>query len=198
MRRFLGLMKPAARIVESWCGVLAIALLVTLVLYQKWQMQHPVLVRPSLVAVGTQLPVLAVKNLAGQSAAVCWSAEPRPTIIYAFTPTCAWCKRNLAGIKEIAAQTPGYRFVGLSLTDKGLPEYVDANGLTFPAYSVSKDDKGIQQLKLSVTPTTIVVSREGKVQNVWPGAYSGKTREEVEKFFGLHLPSLGPAQALAE
>jgi hypothetical protein len=82
-----------------------------------------------------------------------------------------------------------YRFIGLSLSEEGLPEYVAKNEFKLPVYSgVSNTAK--QAYKLSGTPETIVISPEGRVLQTWMGAYVGEQKSQVEAFFHTTLPGL--------
>ena len=83
-----------------------------------------------------------------------------------------------------------YRFVGLSLSEDGLKDYVRDKHLTYPVY-VAKRGSGVQE-KLGVrgTPQTLVASSAGVAQNVWFGAYGGKSRKEIARSLGVTLPVL--------
>jgi hypothetical protein len=63
--------------------------------------------------------------------ALSFDVTRQPTIRYVFAPTCSWCARNLDNFKALVDQkTGGYRFIGVSLTDQGLPDYVTKSELT--------------------------------------------------------------------
>jgi hypothetical protein len=67
-------------------------------------------------------------------------AGSRPTILYVFTPQCSWCVRNHDSVKTLAETAGGsYRIVGLSFTDRGLPEFLSANPLPFEIYANSSE-----------------------------------------------------------
>jgi hypothetical protein len=70
----------------------------------------------------------------------------------------------------ISKESAQYRFVGLSLSDTGLTEYVTKNELEFPIYA-GLSPETIKSYKLGGTPQTIVISPEGKVLQDWAGAY---------------------------
>ena len=85
-----------------------------------------------------------------------------------------------------------FRFIGLSLAEPGLKEYVEEHHLKFPIYA-GLTRETIQSLGLGRTPQTIVVSPEGKILKVWMGAYVEEMRPEVEAYFGVQLPGLTSA-----
>lgn len=141
------------------------------------------------IQVGTHLPPLTAQDLAGQSTAIRFSDTDRPTLLYVFTPSCGWCKKNEDNIKSLSNQTGDkVRMVGVSLSQAGLTEYVAAR---FPKVQVvSPDARSIAMYKLSGTPETILVSSDGVVLRVWKGAYSDTIQREVEEYFQIKLPGI--------
>jgi hypothetical protein len=57
------------------------------------------------IQVGTHVPPLTAQDLTGQSTAIRFSDTDRPTLLYVFTPSCGWCKKNEDNIKSLATQT---------------------------------------------------------------------------------------------
>jgi AhpC/TSA family len=133
---------------------------------------------------------LAVADLSGRKVNLSWASDKRPTLVYVFTPSCPWCKRNLPNITALsAARQSDYRFIGLSLSTSGLQEYVAANHIAFPVYSYPFAN---EQKLFSVggTPATLLVSPDGSLRQLWLGAYSGDTQKKVEEVFRLKLPGI--------
>jgi peroxiredoxin len=148
---------------------------------------------PSLEVGATVAPIKAY-SLGGQAAIISYEGGEQPTVLYVFTPQCSWCARNLANLKTLLAQKQNaYRFVGLSLTDKDLTEYVAKNQLGCPVY-FNPAEETVREYKLGSTPQTIVISPDGKVLRNWVGAYTGTQQAEVEQFFGIRLPGMTPGQ----
>jgi hypothetical protein len=140
--------------------------------------------------VGTAVPPLAVKRLGGQQEVVSYHEVNQSTVLYVFTPPCSWCARNMDNFKMLLRKESGeYRFIGLSLSEDTLAEYVATNDLKLPVYSgLSIDTKAAY--KLSGTPQTIVVSPEGRVLQNWMGAYVGDQKSQIEAFFHVTLPGV--------
>lgn len=139
---------------------------------------------------GTAVPPFEAVDLNGQPQAVTYDQGGKTTVLYIFTPPCKWCERNADNIKELVAQKSGeYRFLALSLSKEGLPEYVAKSGLTMPVYTDLSDETK-KAYKMGGTPQTIVVSPEGQVLQNWNGAYTGEQQKQVETFFGISLPGL--------
>jgi peroxiredoxin len=143
-----------------------------------------------LLKAGVAVPPIAAKRLGGQQEVITYQSSNEPTVLYIFTPPCSWCARNLDNFKTLwEKESRQYRFIGVSLSEEGLAQYVAKNDLRLPVYSeLSRDVKAAY--KLSGTPQTIVVSPEGRVLQDWVGAYVGEEKSQVEAFFHVNLPGL--------
>jgi peroxiredoxin len=140
--------------------------------------------------VGTTVPAITAKRLGKQEQTISFQNTNQPTVLYIFTPPCSWCARNMDNLKTLLDKERGqYRFVGLSLSEEALPEYVAKNDLNFPVYSALSPET-VKTYKLGNTPQTIVVSPEGRVLQNWMGAYVGDQKSQVEAFFQVSLPGL--------
>jgi peroxiredoxin len=150
-----------------------------------------------LVKVGTTVPPIAVKRLNGEQDVISYQGTNQPTVLYIFTPPCAWCARNIDNFKTLAnKESAQYHFVGVSLSEQGLTEYVAKNELKLPVYS-GLSAETLKTYKLGSTPQTIVISPEGKVLQDWAGAYVGDQKSQVEAFFHVSLPGLRELPAKA-
>lgn len=142
------------------------------------------------LTIGSSVPPITAKDIAGNEAAIAYTSNDLPTVLYIFKPSCNWCARNLQNIQFLTA-TVGkeYRVIGLSLDNDKLRDYVAQHNLNFPVYTDLPVAVG-SAYKLGGTPQTIVVSNQGKVLKSWMGAYSGKLQQEVDDYFHTRLPGL--------
>ena len=178
---------------DSWLVVGLLALSLSLNVYLAWQTRYHSAQARQILGVGAKVPSLAAEQLGGARVVLEWALDGRPTVMYVFTPSCVWCKRNLEGVKVLSkARESSYRFIGVSLSSVGLKEYVEENNLMFPVYT-NLDSQTVRRFKLIVTPETLVISRDGKIQKAWPGAYGGTVQKEIEAMFGVHLPHVPSA-----
>jgi hypothetical protein len=145
------------------------------------------------VQLGTTLPSIPVLDNGGANK---WIelTDSRPTVLYILSPLCRWCKRNEANVNALAtAESSRYRFIGLSVTANSLKEYWKANPINFPVYLVASQDYIRNSGFGDLTPQTVVVSSNGRVERVWLGAYVGGEQANLEKFFAVKLPGLVPS-----
>lgn len=142
--------------------------------------------------VGTPMPALEVRDLKGEKVSLSYASDARPTVIYVFTPECTWCARNLNNLKAVlAASQQSYRIVGLSL-DPNVASYLKESGLDFPVYT-NPTREMVAAYGLGSTPSTVVVSPDGRLMKFWRGAYASSNKKEVENFFHITLPGLKTA-----
>lgn len=144
---------------------------------------------------GESVPSESFQTLDGGSWAVNYLNEGLPTILYVFTPKCAWCQKNTENANSLATQVAGrYRFIGISLSSdiSEVKAYIGSHFTAYPVYIASPDFK--DQYRVSGTPTTILIGRDGRVVDYWLGAYTDEAqRRRIEDLFGVHLASIGQA-----
>lgn len=126
----------------------------------------------------------------GKQRIISYEGTDKPTVFYVISPACVWCERNKENIDKVnELRGNEFRFIGLSLTEAGLKEYVEKHHLNFPVYTRLTSET-IHSLGLGGTPQTIVISPEGRVLKNWAGAYGEQLQPEVEEYFQMRLPGL--------
>jgi peroxiredoxin len=139
---------------------------------------------------GRAVPDITGKSPEGVSTEINFPDMKKPTILYVFTPTCIWCKRNFNNMMVLRHGVQNqYAFFGISLTQDGTREYVAQHAIDYPVISdIPEATKVIY--RMGGTPATIVVSADRKVLQAWTGAYSGPLKKEIEQYFKIQLPGL--------
>jgi hypothetical protein len=159
--------------------------------YLGWRVKHGNAVPnpPQKVALGTRVEPITASSLDGVVQTITYQDTDKPTVLYILSPDCIWCERNGENIAKLGELGDRFRFIGLSMTESGLKEYVEKQHFKFPVYTRVAAE-AVTSLGLGTTPQTIVISPEGRVLKNWTGAYSDRTRGEVEEFFQTRLPGL--------
>jgi hypothetical protein len=142
---------------------------------------------------GTVLPTLKGRHLDGSQAVVDFAATRNPTLLYVLSPQCIWCLRNRANIQTLLSQSKGkYRVVLVSLNPQGFSEHVAENKLNMPDVELVAwvPEAFLRTHNLTSTPQTLVVSPDGRILKWWRGAFNGEKQQQVEEYFGVHLPGL--------
>jgi len=90
----------------------------------------------------------------GKPLTIFYNHTDKPTVFYVITPSCIWCRRNQANINKVAeTKANDFRFIGLSLAEPGLKEYIEEHHFKFPVYA-GLTAKTLQSLGLGSTPQT--------------------------------------------
>lgn len=140
--------------------------------------------------VGAKVPEFTASRLGGGELAVRYTSKP--VILYVFNPACHWCERNLDNVNAVAMATRAeYQFIGVSLTESDLEQYVRDKHI---AWEVASRVPGpaFEAFRMGATPETIVVGTGGTVLHVWQGAFGGTIAADIQHVFGVRLPGLKP------
>lgn len=139
---------------------------------------------------GAAVPAFTAKDVFGRAVSITYSHTGRPTVIYVFSPTCGWCRKNERNIHELAQSLRSrYNLVAVSMSEHQLREYLSAHPLDCPVLANLPPDI-IKAYRFGGTPTTIVVSQDGRVLKIWFGAFAGETQDQIEAYFGIELPGI--------
>jgi peroxiredoxin len=139
------------------------------------------------LAEGVSLIDLSVTDLNHSASSLRLRRDGPPTLMYVFSPSCHWCKRNLQPMQALMSlEKTQYSTVGVSLTDLGLSQYLRENPMPFPVYVVSPQTAS--KVGLMYTPETIVIDKNGQVLRTWIGAYSNNTKNDLQNYFRVSLP----------
>jgi hypothetical protein len=136
------------------------------------------------------MPAMEAKALKGDTVTIPVSGQEAATILYVFTPQCAWCAKNRPNFETLVASVTGrYRIIGLSLTDKDLESYVSSAKWAFPVYH-SPASLSLKAYEFGVTPETLVFCSNGTILGRWSGAWVRANQLAIQKRFGVALPGL--------
>lgn len=174
-------------------AILSVSLLMNLILGVAYVRLARQLVLPSMsaetVSAPKTIPSLILERRDGTAVRLDFASQERPTVLYFLSSTCEWCKRNTNGVRALhAARRESYRFVGISV---GPSPFSDFDDLGFEILALPKDRESIlDSYGVRGTPSTLVVSGKGEVLQTWPGAYMGRTAEQMQAYFRVRLPEV--------
>jgi peroxiredoxin len=186
----------ASRRFQDWAIIALLALSLGLNVYLAAKIRLLPRTAPASLTAGAKAPRLNVEDLNGRKMALEWNEDSRPTILYIFAPTCVWCQKNHDNLKLLVrSQKQAYRIVGLSLTDASVNDYIERYKVEYDAVYVKPHTVDSRQPFQAVTPTTVLISRGGVIEDVWQGAYTGKVGKQIEEKFNIRLPNLAASSA---
>lgn len=143
-----------------------------------------------LPGVGTLLPPLDVKTLDGTNVALGYAAGQKPRLIYAFSPKCSWCDRNLNNIEALSRSLEErYEVVAVAVKKDDLGDYLKRVRMDVPIFT-DPSDATRRAYGFGVTPQTLVVSATGEVLFHWQSAYGRRLVGAIESGLGVTVPGV--------
>jgi peroxiredoxin len=138
---------------------------------------------------GTIVPALSGLDLNGNKISLNYQDDPRKAIMLVFSPRCAYCTENMPNWQALAQSIDPklYRIMAVSVTSDGVKEYVAKNG--FPNVPIIADVEPRSRVtyEMNVTPQTILIDSQGRVEKIWVGLIQPDERTEMKQFLGLKL-----------
>jgi peroxiredoxin len=141
---------------------------------------------------GTIVPSLSGKDLDGKDFTLSYSNDPRKVVLLVFSTRCGFCNRNMPNWKAMVQSIDrnSYRIVAVSIISDGVKEYVSQQKLTDIPIIAEVDPKNRVSYEMNVTPQTMLINSDGKVEKLWIGLFGPDDRSEVERSFSLKLPQI--------
>jgi peroxiredoxin len=145
--------------------------------------------RETVVKPGQVLPALHGKTIDGESLTVSYGNDTRKTVLLVFAPGCDYCTQNMPNWSRIirSLDPSTYRVVALSVRSDGSRQYVETHKLNAIPAITELDPKDRVSYELNVTPETILIASDGKVEAVWAGLFSEEDRKQIKEMLGVDL-----------
>lgn len=191
--------RPYSRITALLAALLVCSLALDLVLYARIMTLQRILrtmtessnvSRAPALSAGDWAPAVEGVERDGSPVVIEMANTALPTLLYAFSPTCPFCTRNLDNVSALAVHSAGrYRMIGIALDEVGLDEYLRQTHISIPV--ITRPSRATRSAyNLNATPITILVSRTGRVERVWRGAFREDIAADVGRVLGLTVPGL--------
>jgi len=142
--------------------------------------------QPEFLTPGQQVPSFTANTLSGKRHVVNFADHPK-TVFLVFASQCPACERSLPYWRAIkdASDRLQYQIYGIALDNRAnTKDLLTSNGLNVEVFgSPSAEFK--QLYKLNLTPLTIVIDNQHKVERIWAGAFNENSKREMESYFGI-------------
>lgn len=114
----------------------------------------------------------------------------KPVILYWFSPGCGWCELNWDNFLALARAVRATHYLLPVASDPAidLDRFATARGWAFPVYHLDLDQAEL--LRLSSTPDTVLVDRNGVEVERWRGAFSPTLQRALRRRFDVRFPGL--------
>ena len=127
------------------------------------------------------VPSFTATDIRGQEVSLRYSPTAPHSVLFWFAPTCSSCEDNIEFWNHIYTDynSENVRCLGLCVGKTGeAGEYVAQHEIQFPV--VCTDEAFIvERYRGNVLPQTVIVSPEGRIVEVWPGALGQSNKEKV-------------------
>jgi peroxiredoxin len=131
---------------------------------------------------GQVVPALTAAFLDGTPARVLYGDNEPSTVLIWFSPSCHVCAENAVFWNDLYNRyrtSDRVRFLAMSDSDSTeTGPYVAKHALAFPVVCVT-DDRLIDAYNGRVMPQTALISPQGGIEQVWPGALEKTRQDEI-------------------
>lgn len=149
--------------------------------------------KPHLEA-GDVVPPLRALDASGKPAHVGFGGDGRRTLVLVFSPTCGWCDLNMPSWSALldGAGPRGVRTFAVATRQERSAEYAARHRLARAGVLVEAEPRDAFAWRLVVTPQTILIGPDGRVERNWVGALRDEDLREIERALGIELPPAPP------
>lgn len=165
-----------------------------IVLKQNWDLKAFIKERsrrPPDLHIGAVLPPLTGTDTNDEEITISYGQGQPKTILLSFAPNCDGCDANMPNWQALlgGVDRTSFRVFAVALLPEGVEEYAKKHNLTsIPVINnVARESRIAYNLR--ITPQTILIDPEGRVEKIWTGALRGEKQTEVEQLLNVRLPS---------
>jgi peroxiredoxin len=171
----------------SGCCLLLLAANIALVHQNSQLKARLALPPPSLEAArGAQMPDLKGFDLTGKPVEVAYGQDPRKVLVLVFSPTCPFCDQNWPKWQEVISSLDRsvVRPAAVDVTSTTSEAFIAQHQLAGLPVIQKVDPQAIVNYRFQLTPQTILVGRDGKVEKVWTGVLTDSGLAELKQLVG--------------
>lgn len=169
-----------------WLLVLGLAIVNVFLLRQNIQLRTQIDKRKSLnLQIGDGVEAFSGIGLRGESIKIDYSNNSKKRLFLYFTPTCKFCQQQFPEWKELLKQANNQTEVYGLVSKREKPDEIENFLHLFDCDSTSEtplqiifvSNEMLEAYKLHSTPTTLLISPEGKAERIWLGKWGNNEKE---------------------
>lgn len=169
-------------VVISACCVVLLAANIALI-HQNQQLKSQLALPPPTLETppGTHVPDLRGQDLSGQPLEVLYGKDSRKVLILVFSPTCPFCDENWPKWERVlsALDRSAVRSVAVDVTAKADAIFISQHHLAGLPVFIQVDPRAVVDYRFHLTPQTILIDPDGKVERVWTGVLNDAAVAEL-------------------
>jgi peroxiredoxin len=177
-----------------WSMVVILAVSNGLLLRQNLQLRNLLQkFEPDQLKPGDKLESFSASGLNGENVSVDFASGGPKRVLMFLSPNCPYCREQFSYWKKIIDLAPvkGFQVVAVAMNSEDrskLAAYLSSMGCptdskTFSVALIPEEVR--QKYKFTITPTTLVISSEGKADAVWTGLLKPPDVESASAILGL-------------
>jgi hypothetical protein len=152
------------------------------------------------IAPGTQVTDLRGFDVSGKPLELSFGKDPRKVLVLVFSPTCGFCDENWPKWSQLipTLDSSAVRPAAVDVTATANPGFVSQHQIAGVPFFVQVDPQAAVSYRMHLTPQTILVDHDGKVERVWTGVLNDSAMAELKRLAGsnksaFNTPSNHPA-----
>jgi hypothetical protein len=140
-----------------------------------------------LPALGTKISKLDGVGPQGGRVSVLFPTDGPKTVLFVFSTVCHYCELNWSAWHGIVSSLNrrSYRVVYVNIRSSLSSGYLTEHGVYDGTVFSELDPRSVVALNLGITPVTVLLGRDGAVEEAWPGLLEGaelaKVRETLSR-----------------
>lgn len=168
----------------SACCVVLLAANIALI-RQNQQLKAQLALPPPVLeaAAGAQMPDLHGVDLQGKSVEVLYGKDSRKVLVLVFSPTCPFCDQNWPKWQQVISSLDrlAVRPVLVDVTSTTTAGFVSQHQLSSLPVILKADPRATLDYRFHLTPQTILVDPNGKVEKVWTGVLNDSSLADLKQ-----------------
>jgi hypothetical protein len=171
----------------SACCVVLLAANIALIRQNRQLKAQLSLPPPALeAAAGTQMPDLRGFDPDGKPVEVLYGKDARKVLVLVFSPTCAFCDQNWPKWEQVISSLDrsAVRPVAVDVTSTTTAGFVSQHQLASLPVFLKVDPRATLDYRFHLTPQTILVGPNGKVERVWTGVLNDSAMADLKQRLG--------------
>lgn len=175
-----------------WLIIVALLICNIALLKQNFQLRSQLeFYQPQNLKIGDRVQNFSGKNLNGEIIKIDFSDTSKKRFLLYFTPTCKYCKQQFPEWKDLISQAKDknievFGVVSENENKEAIENYLNSldcgTSSATPLQLLFIPNETLRNYKLSLTPTTILLSGNGIVEQNWIGKW-----KETDKNLALNL-----------
>jgi peroxiredoxin len=138
------------------------------------------------LATGTQMPDMRGFDPDGKPVEVLYGKDPRKVLVLVFSPTCPFCEQNWPKWEQVISSLDrsAVRPVGVDVTSTSKAPFLSQHQLTGLPVFEKVEPKAMMNYHFQLTPQTILLDPDGKVEKVWTGVMTDSAVADLKQRMG--------------